>query len=123
MLKAPEEKIGTLAELRKAAFHSSAKLIHADRCGIAEMWFDMAVTTLLGVQVRGVRWEPFHVEFGMRGEILLHDDRAMRGGAVPNQDHGSGKMALEMVPGCHHVRTRWLAEHAACRCGPTGSAP
>jgi hypothetical protein len=104
MAKAPEDKIGTLAESRKAAIHLSTKLINADRSGIAEMLFDIAVTTLLGVQVRGVRWEPFHVEIGMRGEILLDDDRAMRGGSVPDHDHWSVKMALEMLQGDHHIR-------------------
>jgi hypothetical protein len=105
MPKKPEDKIGTLAESRKAAIHLSTKFVNADRGGIAEMLFDIAVTTLLGVQVRGVRRKPFHVELGMRGEILLHDDRAMRGGAVPDQDHGSGKMALEMLQGHYHIRT------------------
>ena len=41
----------------------------------------------------------------MRGAILLHDDRAMRGGAVPDHDHWSGKMALEMLQGHDHIRT------------------
>jgi hypothetical protein len=79
MPKEPEDKLGTLAESRKAAIHLSTKLVYADRRGIAERLFDSAVTTLLGVQVRGVRREPFHVELGMHGAILLHDDRAMRG--------------------------------------------
>lgn len=78
MPKEPEDKSGTLAESRKAAIHLSTKLVNADRSGIAEMLFDIAVTTLLGVQVRGVGREPFYVELGMRGAILLHDDRAMR---------------------------------------------
>ena len=105
MAKEPEEKIGTPAESRKAAVHLSTKLVNADRGGIAEMLFDIAVTTLLGVQVRGIRREPFHVELGMCGEILLYDDRAMRGGAVPDHDHWSGKMALEMLQGDHPIRT------------------
>jgi hypothetical protein len=79
MPKEPEDKIGTLAESRKAAIHLSAKLVNADMSGIAEMLFDIAMAPLLGVQVRGVRREPFHVDLGMRGAILLHDDRAMRG--------------------------------------------
>lgn len=104
MAKEPEDKIRTLAESRQAAIHLRTKLVNADRSGIAEMLFDIAVTTLLGVQVRGVRREPFHVELGMCGEILLDDDRAMRGGAVPDHDHWSGKMALEMSQGDHHIR-------------------
>ena len=79
MAKEPEDKIGTLAESRKATIHLSTKLMNADRSGLAEMLCAMAVTTLLGVPVRGVRREPFHVDLGMLGEILLHDHRAMRG--------------------------------------------
>jgi hypothetical protein len=105
MAKEPEDKSGTPAESRKAAIHLSTKLVNADRGGIAEMLFDMAVTTLLGVQVRGVRREPFHVELWMCGEIRLDDGRAMRGGAVPAHEHWPGKMALEMVQGAHHIRT------------------
>lgn len=105
MPKEPEDQIGTLAESRKAAIHLRPKLVNADRSGMAEMLFDMAVTTLLGVQVRGVRREPFHVELGMRGAIRLHDDRAMRGGAVPDHEHWSGKMALDMLQGHDHLRT------------------
>ena len=105
MPKEPEDKIGMLAESRKAAIHLRPKLVHADRSGMAEMLFDMAVTTLLGVQVRGGRREPCHVELGLRGEIRLHDDCAMRGGAVPDHDHWSGKMSLEMLQGHDHIRT------------------
>jgi hypothetical protein len=121
MPKEPEEKIGTLAESRKAAIHLRPKRVHADRSGIAEMLFDMALTTLLGVQVRGVRREPFQVELGRRGAIRLHDDRAMRGGAVPEHDHWSGKMALDMWQGHDRIRTpdglRKLPREAAARQG------
>ncbi len=71
---------------------------------MAEMLFDGAVAALLGVQVRGVWREPFHVDFGMLGEILLHDKGAMRGGAVPDHDHRPGKMPPEMLQGDHHIR-------------------
>ena len=53
MPKEPEDEIGALAESRKAAIHLNAEFVNAGRSGIAEMLFDIAVATLLGVQVRG----------------------------------------------------------------------
>jgi len=79
MPKEPEDEIGTLAESRKAAIPLNTEFVNAGRGGIAEMLFDIAVATLLGVQVRGVRGEPFHVALRMLGELLLHDKRPMRG--------------------------------------------
>jgi hypothetical protein len=79
MPKEPEDAIGARAESRKAAIHLNTEFVHPGRGGIAEMLFDSAVATLLGVQVRGVRWEPFHVDLRMLGELRLHDKRPMRG--------------------------------------------
>jgi hypothetical protein len=104
MPKEPEHEIGTLAEPRKSAVYLRTEFVNARRRGIAEMLFDSAVAALLGVQVRGVRREPFHVDLGMLGEILLHNKCAMRGRAVPDHDHRPGKMPPEMLQGHHHLR-------------------
>ena len=79
MPKEPEDEIGTLAESRKAMIHLRTEFVNARRRGMAEMLFDSAVAALLGVQVRGIWREPFHVDLGMLGEILLHDKCVMRG--------------------------------------------
>jgi hypothetical protein len=104
MPKEPEDEIRALAESRKAAIHLNTEFVNAGRSGMAEMLFDIAVATLLGVQVRGVWWEPFHVALRMLSEIFLHDKRPMRAGAVPDHDHRPGKMSPEMWQGDHHIR-------------------
>jgi hypothetical protein len=104
MPKEPADEVGTLTEARKSAVHLSTEFVNARRRGIAEMLFDSAMAALLGVQVWGIWREPFHVDFGMLGEIRLHDKGAMRGGAVPDHEHRPGKMSPEMLQGDHHIR-------------------
>jgi hypothetical protein len=103
MPKEPEDEIGTLAESRKATIHLRTEFVHAGRSGMAKMLFDIAVAALLGVHVRGVRREPFHVDLGMLGEILLHDECAMRTEPVPNDDEGPRNTALEVAEGSHNI--------------------
>jgi hypothetical protein len=71
---------------------------------MAQMLLDMAVTALLGVQIGGIRGQPFHCYLWMGREIRLHDRRAMGRQAIPDEDERPGNMALEMAQGDDTLR-------------------
>jgi hypothetical protein len=104
MPKEPEDEIGTLASPRQSAVHLRTECVNAHRRGLAEMLLDSAVAALLGVHVWGIWREPFQVDGGMLGEIRLHDQGAMRGGAVPDQDHRPGEVSPAMWQGDPPIR-------------------
>jgi hypothetical protein len=78
MAKEPQEEVGTLAEACEAAIHLGTYVLGVHRGGIPKMLFNIAMAPLLGVQVRGIGWQPFHFQVGMRGHIVLDDDSSMR---------------------------------------------
>jgi hypothetical protein len=78
MTKEPTEEVGTVPETCERAIHLDTHLVGRCRGGIPEMLFDIAMAPLLGIQIRRIGWEPFHVNVGMRSNIVLDDDGAMR---------------------------------------------
>ncbi len=78
MAKEPQEEVGTLAETCEAAIHLSTYVMGVERGGIPEMLFNIAMAPLLGIQIRGIGWQPFHFKVGMRSHIVLDDDGSMR---------------------------------------------
>jgi hypothetical protein len=78
MAKEPQEEVGTLAEACEAAIYLGTYVLSIDRGGIPKMLFNITMAPLLGVQVRGIRWQPFHFQVGMRDHIVLDDDGSMR---------------------------------------------
>jgi hypothetical protein len=78
MAQEPQEEVGTLAEACEAAIHLGTYVLGVDRGGIPKMLFNIPMAPLLGVQVRGIGWQPFHFKVGMRGHIVLDDDSSMR---------------------------------------------
>ena len=61
------------------------------------MLLDVPMTSFLRVQVRRIGREPFHRNRGMRGDILFHSGRPMGAQPVPDDDHRSSDIALQMV--------------------------
>ena len=78
MTEEPQEEVGALAETCAPAIHLDTYVAGRRRDGVSEMLFDIAMAPLLRIQIRRIRWEPFHFKVRMRGDIVLDDDGSMR---------------------------------------------
>ncbi len=73
-----QDEIGTPAEAGQAAIDPGAEIADVSGQSIAQVLFDIAMASLLGIHIWRIGWEPFHVDVRMRGHIVLDDDRSMR---------------------------------------------
>ena len=108
MAKEPKEEVGTLPKPREATIHLGTYVMGSDRGGIPKMLFNTAMAPLLGIQIRGIGWQPFHFKVGMRGHIVLDDDGSMRIEPIPDNDHRPRDVPLEVLQGHQNI------------CGPDG---
>jgi hypothetical protein len=69
------------------------------RSGIPKMPFDVAMAPLLGVQIRCIRWQPFHLNLGVCGDILLDEYSPMRIQSIPDDDHRRSDVPLDVADG------------------------
>jgi hypothetical protein len=98
-----EDEIGTSAEASNAALDSCAEIADASGQRMAQVLLDMAMAPLLGIQIRGIGWEPVHLDLGMGRQILFDHLRAMGVEPVPDDDERARNVALEVTEGDHHV--------------------
>jgi hypothetical protein len=103
MTKEPQDEVGTPTEPCKPAIHLGTYVAAVWRGGIAEMLFDIAMTPLLGVQIRCIGGQPFHRHLRTRSHILLDDGGSMRIQPIPDNDHRPGNVPLEMSQGLQYL--------------------
>lgn len=104
MTKEPKEEVGTVPKPREATIHLGPNLMGIDRGSLPEMLFNIAMTPLLRIEIRGIGREPCHFKVGMRGYIVLDDDGSMRIEAIPDHDHWARDVPLEVAQGRQHIR-------------------
>ncbi len=105
MAKEAQEEVGTLTEACKPAVHLDPDLASVRRSRIAEMWFDVTMAPLLGVQIRRIGWQPFHLKLWMCRDILLDDHGPMRVQSVPDDDHRPSDVPPEVPEGHQDIST------------------
>ena len=61
--------------------------------------FELLPEPLARVQLRGIRWEPLQMQppCGAMRQELLDGVAAVDGGAVPDDDHGAGHLAQQVL--------------------------
>jgi hypothetical protein len=92
-----EDEIGTPTQARKSSIHLSAECTEAFRDRITEMLLDVPMTSFLRVHVRRIGREPFPLDLGIRGDIRLHSGSPVGAQPVPDDDHRSSDIALQML--------------------------
>lgn len=98
-----EDEIRTSAEASKAAIDLGAEVADAGGHSMAQVLLDMAMTSLLGVQIGGIGRKPVHFDLRMCAKIRLDHRGAMRTEPVPNHDEGPRNIALEVAEGGHNM--------------------
>ena len=113
MAKEAQEEVGTLAEACKTAIHWHPYGVGVRRSRMPEVLFDVPMAPpmapLLGVQIWRVGWQPCHLKLWMCREILLDDHGPMRVQSVPDEDHRSSDVPLEVADGHQDSSTTKLA--------------
>src|SRR5918998_324447 len=99
MAKEPQDEVRPVTESCKPPVHLGPHLASVRRSGIPQVLFDVTMAPLLRVQLRGVGWQPFHLNVGVCGEILLDEHSPMRGQAIPDDDHRPSDVPLEVAEG------------------------
>jgi hypothetical protein len=79
-----EDKIRASAEAGKTAIDSSAEFAGTGRLSIAQVLLDIAMASLLGVQIWGIGWKPVHLDLRMCTQILFDYRRTMGVEPVPD---------------------------------------
>ncbi len=105
MAKEPKDEVGTLTESCKTAIHWHPYVAGVRRSRIPEMLFDVAMASLLGVQIRRIGWQPFHLNRGMCRDILLDEHGPMRVQSIPDDDHRSSDVPLEVAESHQDIST------------------
>jgi hypothetical protein len=105
MAKEPQEEVGTLAASRKTAIPLHPYVVGVRRSRMPEMWFDVAMVPLLGVQIRRIGWQPFYLKLWRCRDRLLDDHGPRRVQPVPDDDHRSSDVPLEVAEGQQDIST------------------
>lgn len=105
MAKEAEQEVGAAAEPCEAAIGLLANLRLGLRRRTLHTILDVAMTALLGVQLRGVRWQPLHVDLGVLREEGFDHGGAVGLQPVPDEDLRPADLATEVL----QVRDRVLA--------------
>jgi hypothetical protein len=103
MSEESEDEVGSPAEAGKAAIDPSTEVADTTGQSIAQVLLDVAMASLLGIQIRGIGREPVHFDLGVRTQILFDHHGAMSVEPVPDDDERAGNVALEVTEGDHHV--------------------
>ncbi len=91
-----EDQIGTMTQARKSAIGLLPNLLGVLRGRIQEMFLHVAMTFLLGIQVRGVGRQLLHHDLGVLTPIDFHLGGAMGLQAIPDYNQRAGEVSLEM---------------------------
>jgi hypothetical protein len=103
MSEESEDEVGAPAEASKATIAPSTESADTAGQGIAQVLRDVAMAARLGIEIRGIRREPVHLELGVRPQLRFDHRGAMRVEPVPDDDERAGNVALEVTEGNHHV--------------------
>jgi hypothetical protein len=91
-----EDQIGTMAQPCKSPIGLLLNLPSVLRGRIQEMSLHVAMTSLLGIQVRGIGRQLLHHDLGVLTAIDFHLGRAMGLQAIPDHHQRAGEVSLEM---------------------------
>jgi hypothetical protein len=105
MAKETEQEIGPASQPSKSSVGLLADLSFGLGGRVAHSLFDIAVTFLLGVQLRGIRGQPFHGDLGMLGQEGFDRVGTVDLHTVPDDDHRPG----DPTPEVFQVRDAVLA--------------
>jgi hypothetical protein len=84
-----------------------AQFLNVMGCGVRQVALALSPNVLIGVELRGIRRKPVHLESGVTdGKILFHQAPAMNRTAVPQQHDWSVKMTLEVAKKLHNLNAR-----------------
>ncbi len=86
MAKETEENSGSSSQSGKSPVGLLADFRFGLGGRVAHPLFDVPMTFLLGVQLRCIRWQPFHVDLGVLGQECLDRTGAMELQPVPYDD-------------------------------------
>src|SRR3712207_5574499 len=98
-----EDEVRSLAEASKAAIYDRAQVADTCRDSVAQVLFDVAMASLFGIYIRGIRRQPVHLDLRMCAEIFLDHRRAMGIEPIPDHDQPAGEIALKMAEGEHNI--------------------
>jgi hypothetical protein len=104
MAKEPEDEVRTVTDSCKPTIHLGPHLASVRRSGIPKMLFDVAMTPLLGIHIRGIGWQPFHLNLRVCSDILLDEHSPMRIQSIPDDDHRPSDVPLEVAEGHEDIR-------------------
>jgi hypothetical protein len=102
----PEEskdEIGTSAEASKAAIDSGAETADPGGQRVAQVLLDVAMASLLGIQIGGIGREPMHLDLRVCPHILFDHCSAVGVEPVPDNDEGARYVALKVAESHHHI--------------------
>ena len=105
MMEEREDQIGTMAQARKSAIGLLPNLSGVLRGRIQEVALHIAMTSLLGIQIRGVGRQLLHHDLRMLTPIGLHLGGAMGLQAIPDQHQRAGEISLEMSQEGNDIRS------------------
>jgi hypothetical protein len=98
-----EDEVRSPAEASKAAIYACAQVADACRDSVAQVLFDVAMASLFGIQIGGIRRQPVHLDLRMCAKIFLDRRRAMGIEPIPDNDQPAGDIALKMAEGEHNI--------------------
>jgi hypothetical protein len=96
MAKETEQEIGPASQPSKSPVGLLAYLSFGLGGRVAHPLFDVPVTFLLRVQLRGIRGQPFHGDLGMLGQEGFDRAGAVDLQTVPDDDYRSGDLTPEV---------------------------
>src|SRR5262245_22395934 len=97
MVKEAEQQVGAAAKPCEAAIGLLADLRLGLRRGTLHAILDVAMTALLGVQLRGIRRQPLHVDLGVLAQEDLDHLGSVRLQPVPDDDLRPAHLAAEVL--------------------------
>jgi hypothetical protein len=103
MAKETEEKIGSASQSGKSPVGLLADFRLGLRGRVAHPLLDVPMTFLLGVQLRGIRGQPFHGDLGVLGQECLDRTGAVNLQPVPDEDQRPSDPTPEVFQMRDHV--------------------
>jgi hypothetical protein len=97
MAEESQDEIGAPVEAGKTPINAGAEIANTGGQCIAQVLLDIAMAPFLGMQVRGLRRQPVHLDCRMGLHIRFDHLRAMGVEPAPDEDKGAGNMSLEVT--------------------------
>jgi hypothetical protein len=86
MAKAPQDEVRTLTDACEPTIHLGLQLASVARSCRPKPLCDVTMAPLLRVHIRGIGWQPCHLQVGVCGDLCLDEHRPMRVQAIPDDD-------------------------------------